>query len=103
MNFLKRLRARIILKRAIRLADEAYLQSPHRWYVMATTDGKLCVLDRKNFRILKRKHYIAAGVTCFDLLRECFYFTPLRNGTGAITHEEREQKLLQYFSWKKNF
>jgi len=99
MNIFKKFKAMLRLREAVNRADEAYRKSPTRYYVLPTSDGKLAIMDKANFRILKRKHYIKQDVRTFDLLRECFYFTPYADGHDPITPYLRKRKVEQYFRW----
>lgn len=98
-NPFKKFRAMLRLRKAVNMADEAYQKRPQRYYVLPTSDGKLAVIDKANFRQLKRKHYISQDVRTFDLIRECFYFTPYTDGHEPITPYLMKRKRLQYFHW----
>lgn len=101
MNIFQKLKASLRLREAVRKADEAHQETGERYYVMpASADGcKLIVMDRFNFRKLKQKGYITRNAYVADLERECFYFTPYRNGSCAISPEVANIKRNQYFSW----
>lgn len=99
MNFIKRLKAKIKLKKAIMLADEKHAQTGERYYVMPSLDGMLLVMDRKSFRKMKMKHYITKDAKVADMVRESFYFTPYGNGSCAITGVQMERKRNEYFFW----
>lgn len=99
MNLFQKLKARLTYREAVRRADKAHAEDGRRYYVMPSAEGKLLIMDRENFRILKHKHYINSKATVKDLLNECFYFTPYRNGDGAIDAFGRELKWQQYMSW----
>ena len=88
-----------MLREACRQADEKHLAGGGRFYVLGTTDGKLIVTDKKNYRGLKRKGYIDRNATTQDALNECFYFTPFKDGHGYITKETLAIKRKQYLSW----
>lgn len=103
MNIFHRFVAYLQLREAVRKADDAHRKDGERYYVMPTfgTDKKpkVVVMDRYNFRKLKHKGYISTKATTRDLIGECFYFTPYRNGSGFITPEFQHRKQLQYLSW----
>ena len=103
MNFLQKLKMRLMYREAIRKADKAHADDGGRYYVLPSAEGKLLIMDKKNFRILKRKHYINSKATVQDLLNECFYFTPYCNGDCAITAEILAIKRKQYLSWCEAF
>lgn len=98
-NFIRHFRDYLKLREAVKTAEQQYAKNPDRYYVIPSTDGKLLIMDRKNFRRLKRKHYISNNVTLNDLRRECFYYTPYANGTEAITPEERKERAEAYYAW----
>jgi len=99
MNIIAKLLATHRLKKAIAMADDAYRAHPQRYYVMPTTDGRLIIVDRKNFRLLKRKRYISDTATVNDLLRECFYCTPKASGDGAMSLFVQKKKWEIYYRW----
>lgn len=101
MNIILKLRAYIRLEKAIRMADEQHIKMGRRFYVMPTsgTSGELIIMDRDNFRILKRKHYINQMATTQNLEIECFYCTPYKNGNGKLSPEDKKKKRKQYYSW----
>ena len=101
MHIFQKLKASLRLREAVGKADEAHRQTGERYYVMpASADGcKLIILDRKNFRRLKQKGYISRKANVADIERECFYFTPYRNGSCAISPEIESVKRRQYFDW----
>ena len=99
INWYRYLRDYLRLRKAIQMADEQHAKDGDRYYVMPTTDGNLLIVDRKNFRGMKRKHYIGKNVTLNDINRECFYHTPHANGTGAITPDERKARANSYYAW----
>lgn len=101
MNIVKKLKYYLMLRKAVMMADEAHEQNGHRYYVMPTDDGRLVVLDRTNFRILKRKNYIARSATVGHLLSECFYHTAYCSGKGAMPDDVRKNKRRTFWLWAK--
>ena len=102
MNIFAKFKASLRLRHAIRLADKAHSQTGQRYYVMpqhGSRGKKLIVMDRYNFRRLKLKHYIHGDARVFDLVRECFYCTPYRDGNQYLAPADRKKKVLQYFAW----
>lgn len=102
MNIFRKFKASLRLREAIKMADKAYRQSGQRYYVMpqhGTGGRKLIVMDRFNFRRLKMKHYIHHNARVADLVRECFYCTPYRDGNQFLAPADRRKKVLQYFAW----
>ena len=95
-------------REAVKKADKAHAQTGERYYVMPATtpEGspsgiKLLVMDRFNFRKLKQKGYINNRANVRDLVSECFYCTPYRNGDGYLDAAGRKIKLALYFSYCK--
>ena len=93
-------------REAVKKADKAHAQTGERYYVMPATtpEGspsgiKLLVMDRFNFRKLKQKGYINNRANVRDLVSECFYCTPYRNGDGYLDARGRRIKLSLYFSY----
>lgn len=105
MNVFRKWVAYLQLREAVIRADRAHEENGARYYVLPwqTTDGKpkLIIMDRKNFRILRSKHYISRNVRMNDLWVECFYFTPRANGEGRITEELRKRKVTQFLAWRQ--
>lgn len=101
MNIFRKIKASLRLKEAIRRADEAHDNTGERYYVMpmSESDGQLIIMDRKNFRKLKQKHYINQKSFVSNLEKECFYCTPYKNGSGELTPSDIKSKQEQYFLW----
>ncbi|MCM1077764.1 MAG: hypothetical protein NC411_10440 [Bacteroides sp.] len=99
MNIFQQFFAYLRLREAVRKADEAYHLSGKRHYVLPGVERNLLVMDRRNFRILKRKGYISRGASVNDALVESFYFTPLADGSGFLSESAHRRKVQQYFSW----
>ena len=87
-------------REAVEMADAAYAKDSDRYYVMPSMDGKLIIVDRKNFRLLKRKGYISKTATMGSTITECFYFTPNVQRI-PINEEWRKKKYEQYKKWCK--
>ena len=93
-------------REAVKKADKAHAQTGERYYVMpalvpegSPSGIKLLVMDRFNFRKLKQKGYINNRANVRDLVSECFYCTPYRNGDGYLDARGRRIKLSLYFSY----
>lgn len=101
MNIFRKLKASLRLREAIKQADKAHKETGERYYVMPTTGkrGQLVIMDRKNFRILKRKKYINHNAGVNELKRECFYCTPYKSGNGKLSSEIIAYKRNLYFEW----
>lgn len=99
MNIFQQFFAYLRLREAVRKADEAYRLHHRRFYVLPGAGRSLVVIDRANFRILKRKGYISPNAITRDAVNESFYFTPFADGSGRISEADRRHKVMQYFSW----
>lgn len=99
MNIFQQFFAYLRLREAVRKADEAYRLHRRRFYVLPGADRSLVVMDRSNFRILKRKGYISPKAFTRDAVNESFYFTPFADGSGRLSDADRRHKVMQYFSW----
>ncbi len=100
------LRATLRLRNAINYANEAHARNHQRFYVLPMLGGGLMVTDRYNFRKGKQSGRVLTGSvsqtpTMRDVMRECFYFTPLGNGTDTISDNTLKSKRRQYYRWKK--
>lgn len=99
MNIFKKIFASLRFREAIEKAENAYRTTGNRHYVIpAPSKKKLLVVDRSNFRTLKRKHYINQKRTCDELLRDCFYCTPDRGGR-QIADTFLKIKENQFYDW----
>lgn len=99
INWYRYLRDYLRLRTAIQTADEQHAKDGDCYYVMPSTDGTLLIMDRKNFRVLKRKHYVGKGVTLNDLKRECFYRTPYAGGRDPLSAADCQAKANSYYAW----
>lgn len=101
MNIFQQFYAFLHLRYAVRMADNAYKQYRHRFFVLPGEDGHLVVSDRKNFRGLRQKHWIRGAdyAKMRDVIGASFYYTGYANGDGFITGSERREKTMAYFRW----
>lgn len=99
MNIFKKIVAYTRWYYAIKKADSEHERTGDRYYVIAGNGENLVVTDRRVFRKFKQKGYISRQANVSDMLRECFYFTPYRNGDGFITKEYLDKKRKQYYSY----
>lgn len=99
MNIFQRFFAYLRLREAVRKADEAWRHTAKRHYVLPGANRTLVVMDRTNFRILRRKGYIPHKASTHDAMLESFYFTPHGDGSGWLSEQDRRNKVIQYFSW----
>jgi hypothetical protein len=99
INWYRYFRDYLRLRNAIIMADEQHAKDGDRYYVVPTTDGTLLVVDRKNVKVLKRKHYIGKNVVMNDIIHESFYYTPFANGRDTLTPAQRQAKANAYYAW----
>lgn len=102
MNFFVKICAALRLREAIKKAVTEHLRTGDRYYVlpcMGSKGRKLIIINRRNFRKLKMKHYIPSNARVSHLLSECFYHTPYGNGYLPIHPKEQARKSRQYFAW----
>jgi hypothetical protein len=100
LNAFQMLRSYLRLREAIKKADKAHAKDGERYYVMpAAKSNNLIIMDRFNFRKLKQKGYITPKAHVRDLVAECFYCTPYRNGDGKMPVSIRKLKVKSYFCW----
>lgn len=101
MNIFQRFRASLQLREAIKKADNAWRLTGRRHYVLPTFGGsqRLIIMDRKNFRIFKQKHYIKPNATIRDVERECFYCTAYADGNNYLTDEQKAVKRQNFYNW----
>ncbi len=103
MNIFTRLKDYLLLREAVRKADNAYEKTGNRYYVTGSIDGKLVVMDRKNFRKLKQKGYISRDARISDLIIQSFYFTPYALGNGRMSEDMRKKTIKSYYKWRDDF
>ena len=99
INWYRYLRDYLRLRAAIQTADEQHAKDGDRYYVLPSTDGKLLIIDRKDFKLLRRKHYIRQGTNLNDLRRCAFYYTPYPDGKDAITPDICRERADLYYQW----
>ena len=102
MKLLRKLKCYLRLREAVRRADAAHERDGHRYYVIpgfGSDRGRLLIVDRKSFRVMRDKHYFSAAATVFDLGRGAFYVTPHRDGSGAMDSGLRRARARAYFRY----
>lgn len=100
MNRLKTFYALLRFYSAVNQASKAHKTTGERYYVMPVgKKGRLIIMDRDNFRKLKRKHYVTNSATVSDLEKECFFCTPYRNGDGRLPLHIANMKRKEYLNY----
>lgn len=102
MNIFKKFKAYLRFREAIRQADKAYVNTNQRHYVLPTPDGMLIIMNRKNFRGLKRKGYIDRRACILGLESGSLYCTPYANGTRGMSTETRKERFKRYIEMLDN-
>ena len=107
MNILKKvyrtLKANIIYEMAIFKLDDAYHKNPRRYYLLIDhSTGGFIIVDRNNFRALKRKHYISPKATMQNLRNDCTVHTPYADGTGLMPLVVLRERKRAYIKWYVN-
>ena len=97
MNIFKRFRALLRFREAVKVADAAHKKNGQKYYVLPQTDGKLIVMDRKNFRGLRRKGYISRNASLASVASYCVYCTPDARGRGGSGN--LQQKFDEYIKY----
>lgn len=102
-NIWRRIMAEKMYEKALEEAVAAYRASGKRQYVVKgrLKDGKktLRVLDRKNFRFLRRKGCIDGRFRMMDMERLCFWHTAHGNGEGEMDEMEMEWRRKKAVAW----
>lgn len=83
------------------MANAAHSKDGSRYYVLPCVSPKvfLIVADRKNFRMLQRKHYIDNRWAYSDAINRAFYYTADKSGNGAPTEEILKFRQVAYQFW----
>lgn len=102
MNIFKKFKAYLRFREAVRQADNAYAQTNQRHYVLPTPDGMLIIMNRKNFRGLKRKGYIDRRAYVLGLEEGCLYCTPYGNGKRGMDDTTKQMRYKRYLSMLEN-
>lgn len=102
MNIFKKFKAYLRFREAIRQADKAHADTNQRHYVLPSPEGMLIIMNRKNFRGLKRKGYIDRRAYVLGLERGCLYCTPYGNGTRGMNTETRKERFARYLEMLDN-
>lgn len=83
------------------MADQAHAKTRQKFYVLPTKDGKLVVMDRKNFRGLRRKGYISRDAKVPALSTNSVYHTADARGMGYIDPRFLRYKFNDYIKFLK--
>lgn len=89
------------LNNAIDKAEELYNKHQERFYVMPI-GRRLIVVNRSQFRQIKRNNFIDNKATTIDALRESFYFTPDKGGNSPMNKAILKKKKIMYIKYLDN-
>lgn len=103
MNIFKKLMAFLRFREAVKQADQAHKIHRRRFYVLPASGRKLIIMDRKNFRELRRKHYIDRNAKVPQLIEGSIYCTPDARGRGGTPPEALREKFTSYVEWMKTY
>ena len=98
-NYIAHFRDYLKLREAIIMADEQHAKDGDCYYVIPSLDGTLLIMDKKNFKRLKLKHYIPKDATIQHLRQECFYHTPYADGSYRLDAFNRKRLADNYYAW----
>lgn len=96
MNIFKKFKAYLRFREAMRQADKAYTETNQRHYVLPSPDGMLIIMNRKNFRGLRRKGYINEQAGVLGLENGCIYCTPYGNGKRGMNEQTQKERFDRY-------
>ncbi len=89
---------------AIKLADAKQAAYNKRFYVIDDWKGRLVTISRDDLNKLKRMKVYDKKITHLDLMRECFYYTPLnRNNDGKISEKEKAIKQEMWLKYAQKY
>jgi hypothetical protein len=97
MNIFKKLQAYLRFREAIRKADLAHSIDGKCYYVVPMVNGKLLIMDGKNFNILRRKGFISRDTKTKDLKASCLYHTPHTRGAKGMSAERINANRQRYY------
>lgn len=98
---IRNLRSRIQYDIAVKKAENEHEKNKSRYYVIPAESGKLIVLDRQNFRLLKKKKYFSNNISTTNLLYQSYYYTADRSGKGEMPKNRMLGKKKDFVLWKE--
>lgn len=99
MNIFKKFFYSLRFRYAVIMADKAHAKSGICYFVIPDNDGKLVVMDRKNFRLLKHKKYIRKETSYQIAIHTCLYRTPDGSGRNGLSSESMRNRFNQYIDF----
>ena len=96
-----KLRATIAYENAVRNAEEQLASTGDRTYVIKS-GSKLLLINRKNFRKMKKRGIIKKTATILDLQQNCYYCTSYVNGKDQMPDEVVKIKKKQCINYLVN-
>lgn len=101
LNLIRKFKSYLIYREAVAKAETLHSETGDRQFVIPSPDGSLIIVDRRNFRLLKRKGYIEKDVRISDLIISSFYYTSDRSGRYPIPEHEIEIRKQKFYLWRK--
>lgn len=105
IRLLKKLKALMVYNKAVHAADLASSrEGGNRYYVMPSTRrGKVIIVDRANFRLLRKKHYVNKDMKIQDCVNNCFYHTKDRKGEAMhpLLIEKGRKRFIDWALYKE--
>lgn len=102
-NFIKRLRAEVSYRRAVRKADATFKATNIRQFVVRGIGHKLMVIDRPSLKHLKKHGIIGKNVRVIDLQLNCYYATPDASGRERMNLDQingRKRQCIKFLMGK---
>lgn len=103
MNVFRKFKAFLRFREAVKQADQAHALNRRCFYVLPSVGNKLVVMDRKNFRELRRKRYISRNAKVPQLKYMSVYHTPDARGMGGVPPEYLREKFHDYLRWMEQY
>lgn len=95
----------IRLNLAIKLADAKQRAYNKRYFVISDYRNKLTVLNNKDIEWLKKARLMNKNVTHIEIMRDCFYYTPLnKNEEGnKLSKAERLNRKAKWLDYMEKY
>ena len=95
----------IRLNLAIKLADAKQRAYNKRYFVISDYRNKLTVLNNNDIEWLKKARLMKKNVTHIEIMRDCFYYTPLnKNEEGnKLSKAERLNRKAKWLDYMEKY
>lgn len=97
-------KAKNAYRKAVKMAEEAFITTGKRHFVIMLTSGKLAIYSRETFRKHRVKNYVPSlnGKKIRDLISDCVYRTDTLGGNDPLSPEERNIRQNQFIHYYAN-